>query len=234
MQRIVVLIAFLSMLLVVAGIWWTKTSSQDVPRSSHLEGVDVAHYQGRIDWDALAGDETAFAYIKATEGTSVVDPRFAENWRGARRAGVLRGAYHYFSPCQYGRDQAVHFLSIVPATLGDLPPAIDAESLSACSEGPAISDISGEIIDFMRFIESERGVRPFIYTNRRFYERHFDERFESESFWLSSFGDEPDFGPRNWVFWQYAEDGRRRGISGPVDLNVFAGDMDDLRGLTVP
>ncbi|MEO0882230.1 MAG: GH25 family lysozyme [Pseudomonadota bacterium] len=194
----------------------------------------MAHYQGQIDWNALAGDDTAFVFIKATEGVSHVDPRFEENWRGARRAGILRGAYHYFTPCLPGRAQAEHFLATVPEALQTLPPVIDAEDLGPCAAGSGVADATGYIIDFIEYIEVERGVRPIIYTTRRFYERHLSEAFADERFWLSDFSGRPDYGPKSWVFWQYTDRGRRRGISGPVDLNVFAGTDTELRALASP
>jgi lysozyme len=32
-----------------------------------------------------------------------------------------------------------------------------------------------------------------------------------------------------WTFWQFTEDGRVDGIDGAVDLDVFAGPLDELR-----
>src|SRR5689334_19896361 len=58
-------------------------------------GIDVASHQGAIDWEAVAGDHMAFAYIKATEGGDFTDDRFAENWDAAGAAGLDRGAYHF-------------------------------------------------------------------------------------------------------------------------------------------
>jgi hypothetical protein len=53
------------------GGWWTPLAAR------YVQGVDVSHHQGAIDWRTLAADDIAFAYIKATEGTDHVDARFA-------------------------------------------------------------------------------------------------------------------------------------------------------------
>src|SRR5262245_5178777 len=66
-------------------------------RSDHVVGVDLSHHQGRIDWGKVRASKAAFAFIKATEGATFTDPAFATNWSGARDAGVLRGAYHFFT-----------------------------------------------------------------------------------------------------------------------------------------
>ncbi|MEM9667467.1 MAG: GH25 family lysozyme [Pseudomonadota bacterium] len=202
------------------------------PERSYLQGVDVAHYQGHIDWAELAGDDTAFAYIKATEGVSLIDPRFEDNWAGARRVGLLRGAYHFFTSCQTGRDQAQHFLAVVPDSDGVLPPVLDVEQNKPCTDY-ADTDLpmTDAVTEFLDAVEAERGVRPVIYTNKRFYNEHFSGSLAHEAYWLRSLNGEPDYGPGSWLFWQYTDKGRRRGISGSVDLNVFAGNAEKLRAL---
>ena len=69
-----------------------------------VRGVDVSHYQGTIDWPVLAAQDLDFAYIKATEGSSHTDEKFAENWEAAKDTGLRIGAYHFFSfDSQIGR-----------------------------------------------------------------------------------------------------------------------------------
>ena len=75
-----------------------------------LAGIDVSHFQGEVDWGAVAAAGVRFAFIKATEGLDDVDPRFAQNWQGSRAAGLLRGAYHFLHPNLDARQQAAHFL----------------------------------------------------------------------------------------------------------------------------
>jgi hypothetical protein len=62
-----------------------------------VRGVDVSSYQGIIDWNALAGQNIGFAFIKATEGNRYRDDCFSENWEQARQTDLLVGAYHFFS-----------------------------------------------------------------------------------------------------------------------------------------
>jgi lysozyme len=88
-------------------------------------GLDVSNHQGAIDWERVAGDDIDFVYIKATEGGDFVDSRFEDNWRGAGAAGLDRGAYHFFTLCRTGADQARNFLDVVPHLEAELPLAID-------------------------------------------------------------------------------------------------------------
>src|SRR6476620_6575337 len=80
-------------------------------------GIDVSNHQGDIDWSALAGSNVAFAYIKATEGGDFRDKRFQLNWEGAKKAGITRGAYHFFTQCRPGAEQAKNFIATVPREL---------------------------------------------------------------------------------------------------------------------
>ncbi len=52
-----------------------------VNRSASTIGVDVSAYQGEVDMPKLRDQDVAFVYIKATEGSSHVDDRFAVNYR---------------------------------------------------------------------------------------------------------------------------------------------------------
>src|SRR6476660_2447595 len=69
-------------------------------RAGESIGIDVSHHQGEIDWPRVASDGVRFAYIKASEGGTVPDHRFRENWVEAKKAGLRRGAYHFFTLCR--------------------------------------------------------------------------------------------------------------------------------------
>jgi lysozyme len=195
-----------------------------------IRGVDVSHHQGPIDWVALAADGTAFAYIKATEGGDFSDSRFAENWEAAHVAGVLRGAYHFFTLCTPGADQAAHLIATVPDEPGMLPPAVDLEFGGNCAARPSVDEFTIELQTFLDAIEHHYRMRPVIYTNAHFYDRYLDERQWDVTWWIQSPVLEP-WGSPEWTFWQHFP-GNRAGVSGRVDRNAFNGDEADLHGLT--
>lgn len=203
------------------GGWWTPLASR------YVQGVDVSHHQGAIDWRTLASDEIAFAYIKATEGADHVDTRFAFNWREAAAAGLYRGAYHFFTLCQPGARQAANFIAIVPREAGALPPAVDLEHMGPCRRGATMTDVVSEARVFMDALEAYYGVRPIIYTTREFHDAHLSE-LTGERFWIRSLGVPPRFRERDWIIWQHHNRGHKRGVSGPIDLNAFRGDLAAL------
>jgi lysozyme len=203
------------------GGWWTPLAAR------YVQGVDVSHHQGPIDWRTLAADDVAFAYIKATEGADHVDVRFAFNWREAAAAGFYRGAYHFFTLCQPGARQAANFIAVVPRDAGALPAAVDLEHMGPCRQGPTMTDIVGEARIFIDALETHYGVRPIIYTTREFHDAHLSE-LTGERFWIRSIGVPPRFRERDWIIWQHHNRGHKRGVSGPIDLNAFRGDLDAL------
>ena len=66
--------------------------------STRLEGIDVSHWQGTIDWAKVRAAGKRFAYIKASEHTSFVDDKYQTDRSRAKSAGLKVGAYHFARP----------------------------------------------------------------------------------------------------------------------------------------
>jgi lysozyme len=190
-----------------------------------VRGIDVSHHQGAIDWAAVRGDGIAFAYIKATEGGDHVDPRFTENWTRARAAGVIVGAYHFFTFCRDGATQARSFLSVVPRDRDALPPAVDLESDGNCSRTPSAGELRAELETYLRLVRDAYGREPVIYVTEEFTGM-FPEAAPHSPLWVRDVLAQPDWlATLGWTLWQYADRGVVRGISGVVDLDVFSSDV---------
>ena len=190
-------------------------------------GVDVSNHQGDVDWQALAASNVAFAYIKATEGGDFRDKRFQLNWDGARKAGLVRGAYHFFTQCRSGAEQAKNFIATVPREPGVLPPVIDAEHMGPCRTG-RIADVVEEVTAFLNMLESHYGRRPLVYTTSEFDAAYLHGQLIGERFWVRSLFLPPKFRASQWLIWQFHNGGRRAGVNGPVDLNAFRGSRGDF------
>jgi lysozyme len=199
--------------------------------SYKVRGVDVSAHNGPINWPRLKADDTAFAYIKATEGGDFIDSEFANNWRAAGKAGVPRGAYHFLTQCRSGLAQAQHFLATVPHDPGALPPVVDAEHMGPCRQGPAVKDIAAELEIFLDEVEAHTGKRPIIYTTQEFHDAYLTGLFPTERFWVRSLFFPPGFRQDQWIFWQYHNKGARDGATGPIDLNAFNGTEAELLAL---
>jgi len=186
-----------------------------------VQGIDVSHHQGRIDWGRVRRAGVDFAYIKATEGGDQRDPRFADNWRGARAAGLRAGAYHFFTLCRPGAEQAANFAAVVPATPDALPPVIDVELGGNCAARPTRTAVLAELTATLHGIERHSGKPAILYVTQEFDTVYGISTALPRRLWLRSLFVPPRYGARDWTIWQASNIRHVDGISGWVDWNVI-------------
>lgn len=199
-----------------------------------VQGIDVSRYQGTIDWRATAGAGVHFAFLKATEGADYLDPKFKENWIGAGRAGILRGAYHFMYWCRPASEQAAWFRKNVPAEPSALPPVLDVEwngSPKTCPQKVSRQKALAMIREMAAAMEAHTGNKPIIYTDITFHAEVLEGIDLEWDFWLRSVAARPEerYSNRKWRFWQFTTTGRIPGITGPVDRNAFAGSLQQFQ-----
>lgn len=205
-----------------------------IPEGYSVYGIDISHHQGDINWGKLkkgtqGEPPITFVYIKATEGSSHSDTRFEKNWTAAKKHGFIRGAYHYFSTRSSGEKQAKMFISKVKLEPGDLPPVVDVED-----EPRDAAAYRQELMTFISIIEQHYGVKPVIYTYKKFHERHINnEHFNSYPLWIARYNTEGPGIENEWIMWQCTEKGRLPGIKEKVDINVLNGTMEELEKLRI-
>ena len=201
---------------------------------SRLTGIDVSHFQGHVDWDAVKAAGCAFAFAKATEGAGVTDPYFAANWAAMKAAGLLRGAYHFYRAQQPAEQQAAHFLSTVQFEPGDLPPVLDIE----VNDGVTGQSLVGGVQTWLDAVEPVAGVTPIIYTAASFWDTHLGDQFGAYPLWIAHYTNAPAPSPLPvgwtvWTFWQYSQSLGIGGVNGPADHDYFNGSLGDLGRLGV-
>lgn len=188
------------------------------------EGYDISHYQGNIDWSQLSSDpQCGFVYIKATEGSTIIDNTYARNVNEARRYGVKVGTYHFFRANNSAREQFAIFKQVFEPQKQDLVPMVDVEVMPG---GMSKSRFDDCLEDLLVLIEKEYGVRPIIYTGKNFYNKHFyGTRFRNYKFWIAAYADEQPVLTDNddYLIWQYSAKGKARGVKGYIDRNRFVG-----------
>lgn len=207
-----------------------------IPRKYYVHGIDVSYYQGKIDWEKVSkiddsGIKIAFAFIKATEGVTLVDSYFQRNWRETKNEGVIRGAYHYFKPKKSGVWQAKFFLQTVKMEAGDLPAVIDIEESGGLKKEELILNIQ----DFLNEIEKKTKTKPIIYSGYQFYKDYLKDEFDDYPLWVAHY-DQPKLKlnkETKWNFWQHADNAHVDGIKHKVDMNVFNGEEEDLSSLLI-
>lgn len=203
------------------------------PTAYAVHGIDVSRWNTGINWPVAQAAGVSFAFIKATEGGDHLDPEFMAHWQAARRAGVPRGAYHFWYHCRGGAEQAAWFIRHVPREAGALPPVLDLEWTRSrnCPIRPDGAHVRREAAIFLDLVEAHYGQRPIIYTAPDFYRDTDIGRLRAE-FWLRSVIDHPSavYPGQGWSFWQYTGTGTITGIPGKVDINAYRGSPADWAG----
>ena len=194
-----------------------------------VAGIDVSYYQDDISWPRVHRAGVQFAFIRVADGTSISDTKFEANWTGARRAGVIRGAYQFFRPEESPVDQANLVIDALRRHgRGELPPVVDVETTG----GLPLATVAARARVWIEQVRSQLGIEPIVYTNPGMWRSGGAEPLARQLLWLAHYTEQCPSVPlpwSAWTFWQYTENGRVDGIEGPVDLDVFAGTLDDLR-----
>ena len=216
--------------------------------SERIYGIDIARYQhgrGRrpvpILWDKLritsigkksshnvsgtADYPISFIYIKSTEGTSVRNKFYVNDYAQARKHGIRAGAYHFFSVKSSGAAQAKHFIQNTLFREGDLPPVLDIEPTKAQIQymgGPEV--MFRHIRVWLKAVEQRTKVKPILYVNQMFVNNYLSAQPDLKRdyrIWIARYSEyKPDL---RLTYWQLCPDGRVTGIQGYVDINVFNG-----------
>lgn len=197
-----------------------------------IQGIDVSHYQGKIDWKALDKKQVRFAFIKATEGGDFKDKYFLENWSAAKSEGIAVGAYHFFTFCKSGAIQAQNFIASVPKETKVLAPVIDLEYGGNCKLKKSKTEVLLEIDTLIALLTAHYEKSPILYVTNAFYQDFDIGKYKDCPIWIRDIYKEPKLpDARKASFWQFSNRGRLQGIDAFVDLNVFYGTEAEFKQL---
>lgn len=211
------------------------STSEPLGTPQYLPGIDVSHFQGVIDWTKVKAAGIGFAFIKATDGLSFVDPMLSENVSGCVDAGIPFGLYHFFRPSLDGGKQAGFFLEntlnqrYFPGTdirRPCLPAALDLEI------GPMETSEASAWLDT---VDAALGREPLVYTSPSFAQANlaFGPPIGVYPLWIAEYTTKPE--PNvpttwsEWEFWQHTPRGQVDGVPNLVDLDWFHGTSEDLK-----
>lgn len=205
------------------------------PSGFDVHGIDVSHYQENIDWEVLRNANldsapVSFVFIKATEGTNLLDDYFNLNFYESKQNGFVRGVYHFFSPDTDAKQQANFFLKQVHLEPGDFPPVLDVEKAGKLTR----PQLQKAVKTWLDIVEKRYGVKPIIYTGYKFKLHYLNTpEFDTYPYWIAHYYVEKLEYKGKWNFWQHTDCGKVSGIKGNVDCNVFNGSFDELMELTI-
>lgn len=199
------------------------------PDISFTNGIDVSHFQGKIDWKKVAADGVEFAIVRVgnrgySEGKLVEDKYYVDNIEGALANGIDVGVYIFSQAIDEAEaEEEARFLldRIEPYDI-TYPVVIDIES--ADSPNARTNDVSRQDYTNIakKFCEVVKGAgyTPMIYGNLRSMTIMMDgDELTDYDTWFAYYGN-PLYYPYRFEIWQYSSTGRVDGIEGDVDLNV--------------
>ncbi|KAI4157635.1 MAG: hypothetical protein LQ342_008119 [Letrouitia transgressa] len=210
----------------------------ELQKRATVQGFDISHYQPNVNFGAAYSSGARFVIIKATEGTSYIDPSFSDHYTGATKAGFIRGGYHFARPSSSsGASQANYFLAHGGGWSKDgitLPGMLDIEynPSGATCYGLSASSMVSWISDFVSTYHSKTGRYPLIYSTNDWWTTCTGN---SKSFSttcplvLARYGSSPGTIPGGWPFqtiWQNADSYTYGG-----DSDKFNGDLTQLKKL---
>jgi lysozyme len=201
--------------------------------------LDVSAYQGVIDFAKVKASGYPAVAIKTTDGLLSVDPRFHDNWRDAKEAGVARFAYHYFHPNHDGAAQADFFLRTLDGDLGEIVAALDWETGGGVSAAQQIAQADAWYAKVDQ-VYDEAGFRakPFAYSYSSFFAAlKLPPSYAERPLWLAGYVREDRLvvpSPwRSYDIWQYAGDALSPPVEGinprlKKDYDKYYGSIDQL------
>lgn len=215
-----------------------------------LFGIDVSHHNGVIDWKKVKDAGVNFVFIKASEGMTLGDNKFATNIAQARAQGIPAGAYHFFIPTSSVAEQVKNFCNQV-GTLraGDLPPVLDVEVPSRWITAPTeaaqvhavwlrltVEERVRRVVEWMDGVEKQLGVTPILYASSKFVGDILGNspKLAKYPLWVAHYKVAAPTVPApytTWTFWQDSETGTVSGVSGKVDTDWFNGTAAELDAL---
>ena len=192
-----------------------------------LNGIDTASYQAWLDPAKVPCD---FVIVKATQGTTYINPDFRRMADAVLRAGKLLGIYHYASGGNQIKE-AEHFLNVIRPYLGKATLWLDWEG----EQNPAFGKIDIEWCRlFLLHVKKQTGVTAGIYMSKSVCRAHDWSKIQGHPLWCAQYADNSATGYQSnpWTdvhsfgawdratVYQYSSHGRLAHWSKDLDLDI--------------
>lgn len=204
---------------------------KEKPKKEELDtvrGIDVSHFQGKVNWNEVKERGMHFGIAKATQGIGYTDPEFHNNWEKIKEIGLYRGTYHFYVAADDPIKQAEHFVNMVKSIgAHHLPPALDLEGSDI--GGLSVEKYQENVMTWLKHVEENLGMKPMIYTNHPFGNQYLNnEEFSNYHLWIAEYGSREAKIPeawkgeeKSWSGWQFTSHDTLKGVKGNVDESKF-------------
>ena len=196
-----------------------------------IKGIDISHWQGKVDFEKVKKSGIKFAILKAggSDAGFYEDKTFKRNYEAAKKAGVDVGAYYFvgrdFYGCEAGLLDAKRFLKIIGGCQLEYPVFLDVETTQPVRKEEATE----AAIAFCQELE-KNGYFVGIYSSdiSGFREKLNHSKLLSYAHWVADYSD-PVKECKEHQMRQYTSSGYVSGIeNNPTDLDYSLVDYSKL------
>ncbi|MGM0173699.1 GH25 family lysozyme [Enterococcus sp. DIV0800] len=195
-----------------------------------MNGVDVASWQGGIDFSKIACD---FAIVKATGGKGYINPYCDAQYQSAKKSGKLLGVYHYAHEVGFegtAEQEAQFFLDNIKGYIGEAVMILDWESTNKHDVAWAKR--------WLDYVFIKTGIKPLFYTYTGVLNTYNFSLIADSNYglWIANYGTDapingfkqpnPPASPywKTTAMYQYSSNTFLPGWNARLDANVFYGD----------
>lgn len=211
-----------------------------------MKGIDVAKWNGTIQWDKVKNSGIDFAILKVINKQCREEDAFQRNYVGATTQGIPVGCYNYSYATSVAKAQEDARKVVQVLNGRKMPCGVWLDVEDKCQQ--AIGHILIDIINTYQKIIEAAGYEFGVYTGLYFYNTYL-KPYATElkcSFWIARYpsgakvmlsynppvGKKPNIRHALWG-WQYSSTGSVPGIAGNVDLDLYYGEIAPVQRTTL-
>jgi len=197
-----------------------------------MKGIDVAKWNGIIDWAKVKKAGVEFAVLKVIDKSNKTESSFVRNYAGASAQRLPLDVYNYlYTTTEAAAREAAK--AVVNALAGRKIGKVWADAEDACLKNKGIQLI--RILNSYKAVIEAAGYEFGVYTGLSFYNSYIKpyKAYIDCDFWIARYpstrnmtiamappaSKKPAICHNLWG-WQHSSRGRVPGISGYVDMDI--------------
>jgi GH25 family lysozyme M1 (1,4-beta-N-acetylmuramidase) len=191
--------------------------------SANLPGIDISHYETGITLNDIAAQGKKIIFLKASEGSNIIDASFIPFNAPIRALGLRTGAYHFLHVYEVSTvdAQVENFLRQIKGQTLDCALCVDIEA-GGYHDNLNPTDATAQVLDFAAKITAATGVKCIIYSGTNFINAHLTSAANLFDLWVADYRNSQcpvdNLGWKNWTGFQFG----KGNVGGKTcDLNEF-------------
>lgn len=188
------------------------------------QGADLSKFNRNVNMKLAKQNGMDFVILKAGSGYSGEDPKFQQNYRNAKAAGLNVGAYWYSYAVnvEEAKEEAVRYLKILGKKQFEYPVYLDFEDPS--QRRIPTKTKTDMAIAFMSILE-KNGYYTGLYSSGSWINNQFErERLKEYDIWIAHWHvTRPNCFTPDYGMWQFTNKSKIKGVpdtgEGGVDMN---------------